>query len=126
MIYVLHLMLCIVITFLLNHYVFKPVSYIPACSAIISLRGIFHIFTGPIFYCGYYMNILLITTATNLFGITEYRNVFSVSLIAASTMFGIFWLNSHFEIMDSLELDRRIKRVYYILMIVVFPVLSFI
>ena len=122
----LHLILCIVITLLLNHYVFKPVSYIPASFAIISLRGIFHIFTGPIFYCGYYMNILLITTATNLFGITEYHNAFLVSLIAASTMFGIFWINSHFEIVNSLELDNRIKKIFYILMIIVFPVLSFI
>ena len=72
------------------------------------------------------MNILLITTATNLFGITEYHNAFLVSLIAASTMFGIFWINSHFEIVNSLELDNRIKKIFYILMIIVFPVLSFI
>ena len=122
----LHLIVCIVITFLLNHYVFKPLSYIPSCSAIISLKGLFQIFRAPIFYCGYYMNILLITTATNLFRITKYHNTFLVSLIVASTMFGIFWINSHFEIMDSLELDGRIKKVFCIIMIVVFPVLSFI
>ena len=122
----LHLIVCIVITFLLNQYVFKPVSYLSASSAIISLKGLFCIFTGVIFYCGYYMNILLITTATNLFRITKYHNTFLVSLIVASTMFGIFWINSHFEIMDSLELDGRIKKVFCIIMIVVFPVLSFI
>ena len=72
------------------------------------------------------MNILLITTATNLFRITRYRNTFLVSLIVASTMFGIFWINSHFEIMDSLKLDSRIKKVFCIIMIVVFPILSFI